>query len=45
MRRGGSVETTIMVAVPERSRQRGQFWKGERAAASETVKRHVGQVR
>jgi hypothetical protein len=37
--------TTIMTALLSRRRQRGQFWKGDRAAASEIVNRQLGQVR
>ena len=37
--------TTIITAELSRSRQRGQFWNGDRAAASEMVNRQLGQVR
>jgi len=44
-RRGGRVSITIITCAPSLSRQRGQFWKGDRAAELETEKRQDGQVK
>jgi molybdopterin-guanine dinucleotide biosynthesis protein len=44
-KRRGSGDTTIITAVWSRSKQRGQFWNGDVAAAAATLKRQLGQVR
>ena len=44
-RGGGSAVGTIITDALARSRQRGQFWNGDRAACSDTVNLHEGHDR